>query len=243
MKLISSICLVALTMMTPVVCQGQSPYQTRVHDEIGYSLTGVVSLGIGTLLKHKTHPFTQEEAQQLRATTDINGIDNLALRTHSLRAKKTSDIVLFSSQAVPLIYLVDKNPRQHFGQLLLLYSETVLITDGLTTLTKYIVRRPRPYVYATDSNPAYDIHSVNARASFVSGHTSSTAASTFFVARTFSDYYPDSRWKPVVWTAAAAIPAFIGYLRVRAGKHYPTDVLGGYLLGAAVGYSLPYLHR
>jgi len=52
-----------------------------------------------------------------------------------------------------------------------------------------------------------------------------------------------SRWKPIVWTAAATIPAITGYLRVRGGRHFPTDVIGGYIVGAAVGCLVPHLHR
>lgn len=70
-----------------------------------------------------------------------------------------------------------------------------------------------------------------------------TAANTFFFAEIFSEYYPESKWKPVVWGGAIAIPAVTGYLRVRGGRHYPTDVIAGYALGAAVGYFIPKLHE
>ena len=42
---------------------------------------------------------------------------------------------------------------------------------------------------------------------------------------------------------AAALPALTGYLRIRAGRHYPSDVLVGYLVGGAVGYLIPTLHK
>lgn len=70
-----------------------------------------------------------------------------------------------------------------------------------------------------------------------------TAASTFFMAKVYSDYFPDSKYKPVVWTLAATIPAVTGYLRVRGGRHYPTDVLAGYALGATIGILVPHWHR
>ncbi len=41
----------------------------------------------------------------------------------------------------------------------------------------------------------------------------------------------------------AGLPALTGYLRIRAGKHYPSDVLAGYALGALIGYAVPALHR
>ncbi|NRB48824.1 MAG: phosphatase PAP2 family protein [Saprospiraceae bacterium] len=58
-----------------------------------------------------------------------------------------------------------------------------------------------------------------------------------------STVYPDSPWKPYVWGVSMVLPALTGYLRVRGGQHYPTDVIAGYLLGGAIGYLIPTLHK
>ena len=58
-----------------------------------------------------------------------------------------------------------------------------------------------------------------------------------------NDFYPDSKAKPIIWTSAALIPAITGYLRVKAGRHFTSDVLVGFLVGAAVGWVIPELHR
>jgi hypothetical protein len=47
----------------------------------------------------------------------------------------------------------------------------------------------------------------DARKSFFSGHASMTACNTFFAAKIWSDMHPNSKLKPWVWTAAAAVPA------------------------------------
>ncbi|MBT8218659.1 MAG: phosphatase PAP2 family protein, partial [Bacteroidia bacterium] len=47
---------------------------------------------------------------------------------------------------------------------------------------------------------------------------------------------------PVVWTTAIAVPALTGLLRTRAGKHFYTDVIVGFVVGAAVGYLIPEIH-
>lgn len=83
----------------------------------------------------------------------------------------------------------------------------------------------------------------SARYSFFSGHTSSAAAMSFFTAKVFSDYFPDSKWKPLVWTMAATLPALTGYFRIKGGKHYPTDVIMGYTVGALIGFFVPYIHQ
>ena len=45
------------------------------------------------------------------------------------------------------------------------------------------------------------------------------------------------------YLAATGVTAWTGVLRVRAHKHFPSDVLVGGLAGAAVGILVPELHR
>ena len=49
--------------------------------------------------------------------------------------------------------------------------------------------------------------------------------------------------KTVTWISAATIPAAMGVLRVRSGRHFPTDVITGYAVGALLGWAVPYIHR
>ena len=102
--------------------------------------------------------------------------------------------------------------------------------------------RSRPFVYNEDFSLSKK-QTVGARHAFFSGHTSLTAASCFFTARVFSDYFPDSKYKPLVWAGAILVPATVGYLRVAAGKHFPTDVITGYAIGATIGMLIPHLHK
>ena len=62
-----------------------------------------------------------------------------------------------------------------------------------------------------------------------------TSTMTFLSAKMYHDFYPDSNARPYVWASAALIPAVTGYLRIRGGKHYLTDVLVGYGVGTLVG--------
>jgi len=38
-------------------------------------------------------------------------------------------------------------------------------------------------------------------------------------------------------------PAYVGYLRYRGLKHFPTDILMGYIIGAGSGILIPHLHK
>jgi len=48
--------------------------------------------------------------------------------------------------------------------------------------------------------------------------------------------------KILIWTGAALYPALTGYLRRNTGNHFRTDVITGYLIGAAIGYFIPEIH-
>ena len=121
-------------------------------------------------------------------------------------------------------------------------GESVLISSGLTDLVKELVHRPRPFVFNPDAPDAMKQES-EAYVSFWSGHTANTAALTFTCANILqrSDVSPTTR--TIGWIGAALIPAVVGYLRVEAGRHFPTDVLMGYAVGALVGFAVPYFHR
>ena len=83
------------------------------------------------------------------------------------------------------------------------------------------------------------------RKSFFSGHTSQTAAACFYFAKVIDDYHPTLKKgiKRGIWIFAATVPAVNGYMRVKAGKHFPTDIITGYIVGAATGIIVPQLHR
>jgi len=53
----------------------------------------------------------------------------------------------------------------------------------------------------------------------------------------------DSRMKPIVWATAISLPAVTGLLRYEAGKHYLSDVIIAYGMGAMVGTLIPKMHE
>lgn len=218
-----------------------SPYQLNWKEEAAIIGTGAITLGVGHYLRSDIVPLTQEEVFSLQQKS-LAGIDRIAIEQNSPRAYHASNYFLKASFALPLLFVTEKQARCDFPKIALLYSEAMLLNSGLTLLAKSSVRRPRPFVYNAEAS-LESKQSLHARSSFFSGHTSNVAANTFFAAKVFSDYYPDSKWKPVVWGIAATAPAITGYLRVRAGKHYPSDVICGYAAGALAGFFIPHLHK
>ncbi len=132
--------------------------------------------------------------------------------------------------------------NDHAGQVMGMYIQSMATTSALFTVSAGLTNRARPYVYNTET-PEDQVRKTSATRSFYSGHVASTATATFFAAKVFSDFNPDSKLKPYLWGAAITLPAAVGYLRIEAGQHFLTDVVLGYALGAISGYYIPEMHR
>lgn len=216
----------------------QSPYYLSLKREIVYGGVGVGTLILGGHLRSQVGELTFADLQ----VQGINSFDRIATEMSSDVADRWSDYTLLTSIGLSGTFLLGRRSRKDFIKISVLFAEVMAISNGLTQISKSLFQRPRPYVFDEDWDPVR-ILSSNDRAAFVSGHTSESAAGTFFFARVFSDYYPDSKLKPYVWGLSIGLPALTGYLRIRSGNHYPTDVIAGYLLGAAVGYLVPTWHK
>lgn len=232
--------LLFLLLQFPVQAQYE-PY--KITGPIDGSIFGGIALTFGTsiLLDSKVIPFEPEELDGISAPPLLR-VDLWSTKQYSNKSRKLSDFLLRTSAIAPLSLMIDRNSKNDLGTIGLLTIESFLINAGITNLTKVTVKRTRPFIY----NPDVPIEAKlkkDSRYSFFSGHTSTTAAMYFLGAQMFSDFYPDSNLKPVVWSVAGIVPAITAYARMRAGKHFFTDVLLGYLVGAAIGIVLPVLHR
>ena len=133
----------------------------------------------------------------------------------------------------------------------LMYAESGAITLTLADLTKIAVRRPRPIDYKNcepaangtpNTNPGCT--STDLGLSFYSGHAAGVAA--IGATATYLAFVRSPPPSPRPWItlgAAALLSAFVSYERVRAGMHFPSDVVAGSLAGAAVGILVRHLHR
>ena len=238
---ISLIFAVVASLLISTHTLAQSPYSFSGGRDGALVGGGGIMVGMGLIIGKKVPAPTAEEIAALDAQ-GIWGPDRWSTRQHSLSAKKLSDGLLFSSYLLPAALLAGAQSREDFGAVGLLTAEALLLNSGITGLTKVLARRKRPFLYS-DNYRQHAWDHPPARMSFFSGHTSNTACMSFLTAQLYSDYYPESRSKGWMWGAAVAIPAITGYSRMKAGKHFLTDVLVGYAVGAAVGMLVPRLHR
>jgi len=130
----------------------------------------------------------------------------------------------------------------------LMLLQIVALNQAFTDLFKNYFHHARPYCYYRSQYPTYNdlknrkgFGDVNR--SFFSGHTSTTAAFSFFTADILATQTSNSFDKTLIWSTGALMPAVVGYLRVKAKKHFPIDVVVGYATGAVIGLGVAELHK
>lgn len=201
---------------------------------VGLSILGQVST-------NNVNPSTIAEINALDPM-DVNGFDRGAISNDSETARDISDVILYSSLSLPVIAYFLPKCRFEGISIGLMAVETILLTNGVTNITKGLVRRTRPLAYNINNSLEERMLS-SSRLSFFSGHTSVTTAMSFLAGSIITDVHPNMKNKYLVWTAAAVIPASIAYFRFEGGKHFPTDVIGGYIVGGAIGLLIPKIHK
>lgn len=227
---------------TEPVDTNSSPYETSWAVD-GTYLVGSIGLNVlGFKLIQEKDALTLQEMNDL-SKDDVPRIDRFIAGNYSENADDISYYPFYGSFAVPVVMmLADAKLRPHAGQISILFVESMATTGALFTITAGLVDRPRPLTYNT-SVPEDLRREGGAQRSFFAGHTAATASATFFAAKIYNDFYPNSALKPYVWTAAAAVPAWVAYLRSKAGKHFLTDNIVGYAIGAASGILVPEFHK
>jgi membrane-associated phospholipid phosphatase len=174
---------------------------------------------------------------------DVPWFDRGALGRSSPTARNTSQVAVTAMLVVPPL-LDGLDVRRaggswaHVGEDVVVMAETLLVNGALNELVKVAVQRPRPFVYSGEGLAERDSY-----LSFYSSHASNAFAMGAAYATTFTLRHPDSGYRYLVYGAVFAGGATTGLLRVLGGKHFPSDVTVGAVVGSAVGVTVPLLHR
>ncbi len=129
----------------------------------------------------------------------------------------------------------------------MLFAEAMSLTWGVTNLAKIAVRRPRPRAYidaeANRDDLTYSNTVTDSSLSFFSGHASMTASISATATYLAFARSPGTAWPWVTLGASTALTTCVSIERVRAGAHFPTDVIAGSTAGAVVGTLVTHLHH
>lgn len=127
---------------------------------------------------------------------------------------------------IPLLVLVGAlflTRRARGALALVVLALTLTVADQVSAkVIKPMVKRPRPSVVLADSHPLFG---VRRSYSFPSVHAVNFSAALPIVATVF----------PPAAIPAAVVAALVCFSRIYVGDHWPSDVLGGILLGLGLG--------
>jgi membrane-associated phospholipid phosphatase len=146
---------------------------------------------------------------------DLQAHNSIAwVARHLVRVFEPNPYVFLA--AVPLLVaLVRHRPR-----LMLAAAAIILGANASTELLKQILAAPRPILH----DALFEFSPVSA-ASWPSGH--STAVMSLVLASVLA---VPARLRPAVGTLGASLAIAVGYAVVANAMHYPSDVLGGFLM-------------
>ena len=221
------------------------PYDISFKKEIPYFATGLglTLSGLYLMSTNAKDEFTVNDLNQLNRQ-DINSFDRPATYKNSASARLASDYMLYGSVILPIYFLSNHNTKKDFFPLLIMGAEVMLLTNTISFNTKFAVNRTRPTAYNENFSIEERLGKTNTT-SFFSGHTAQTAAFSVYIAKVMTDYHPDMKtgYKVALWSFGLGLPAATGLFRVEGGRHFYTDVMVGYGVGALVGWLVPQLHK
>jgi membrane-associated phospholipid phosphatase len=243
------------------ICLAQQVYpQSSARDSafhpyrVNYWVTGsLIGVGLTTNYLGVSRVFSKKELSPSETEglkkSNVNSFDRWVLyQDPANRADfgRYSNYAVASTVVLPAFLLLDKQISRDWLDVLLMYVETMSITPNIyewSPLGVTFQNRIRPVAYY-DQLTYDERKSGNNRNSFYSGHEAVVTASTFFMVKVYSDYHPEiGNNKYLLYGAATIPPLIMGYFRVKALAHFPSDVLVGMGVGALCGIIIPELHR
>ena len=172
------------------------------------------------LVQDKWRPLLRADSG---ARDDLHGyaVDHgwfvTAMRVLSFIGSTTAWLVLFAAVVVWLLW-------RRLPRLALYVVVTVVGSSALNQVVKHAVHRARPVL----PDPVAHANGL----SFPSGHAQAALVGSAVLLLVFLPWLRGA-WRAVAVAVGAILTVGIGFSRVALGVHYVSDVLAGYVLGAA----------
>lgn len=178
-------------------------------------------------------------------------LDRNSIHDPHSSALAASDMFLLASLAYPTaisLVTADSGWDSHL-EMWRIQGEALALGVGATTFLKVVFSRPRPYTYLPeDERPDlsdYSVDEEDAFRSFPSGHATAAWASSMSAVSYLAVHRPEL--PPLVHffggVVGGGLATSTSLLRVDAGRHFPTDVMGGALIGSGAGVGMSLFHR
>ena len=216
----------------------------------------VLSYAATEIHKVKKKEYTEFTIGSLgtESIQEINFIDRSIAGRWDIEAKNQGKIIKnIAIYILPFSLFLFMGSFKRRAVLFFIFAQGYVLTETLTGLAKGLVDRYRPFSYVSASG----IENLSAKAkekfledifdydilnSFFSGDASIIGYGFVFFAISYSIIYKKNKYNIFVWIATI-ISIFLGcYYRSLSGKHFPTDVIIGAVVGALVALGILNLH-
>ena len=245
--------LLLLINVFPVDAQTKEyPYKFKLGIDLSLIPSGIALKAISDVIEDDIPIYSQTKIEGLDKN-DINTFDRFATDLWSPTADNVSDVFMNILISVPtallipeILHIREEHRWKNIVHLGLMYTEVFLLTRGITNFTQAIAQRNRPFLYNESlsiEKRVEEAQDLGAYQSFFSGHTAAAFASAVFLAKIYQDIYGKGFWSRIIWSAGLTTATVTGCLRVKSGKHYASDVIGGAVVGGAIGYLVPQVHK
>ncbi|QGY44039.1 phosphatase PAP2 family protein [Maribellus comscasis] len=221
-----------------------NPYKMNYYLDVPISVGGLLASKYGTDYLRDREPKNIERIVSF-TPDDVWWFDRSSARIDPEKGEKAlniSDYFLRAGMWSPLLMYIDPKVRDIWYDFALLHVETQAINATVYLAASIPIPRLRPFMYNPDVSMEKKLGE-NTTNSFFSGHASVVAASTFFMVKVYYDLHPEAKHKKLFYALACVPPAFTGYLRYKGAKHFPSDIITGFAVGAATGILVPEFHK
>lgn len=172
---------------------------------------------------------------------NINVLDQALMFPYNKTVDIISDYGVYSLLALPALSVIgnihDNNALLTYA---IMYTESFLLTMGTKDLLKKSIIQYRPYMYADGVPDGKEDDYYN---SFPSGSTAYAFLGATFLSTTFSQDFPESKWKAPIIIGSYTLAVGIASMRIASGSHFISDVLTGAAIGSFYGWIIPFLHK
>lgn len=223
-----------------------SHYEVSLKTDLPISLLGAFTCILGN---YRVGEMSVPAREDIPKVSRLLPWDRPIAGRYSESADKASDYAAVLG-LMPLAlggysWLVGDARGSDFASYSLMFVEALALQSGVNLMVRSLALWPRPYIYAESGDGAKEALKADGEAygSFFSGHASAAFTVAVFTGEWFGEVYPNSPYKSLVWAGSLSAAGLVGVLRIAAGKHYPTDVIVGALVGTGISFSIVELHK
>ncbi len=248
----SAAALVMLLLAVPVSAQAQEPDfpYTLSNQDWALAAAGVATSLLGAYAVDGVEPISLTEIRALDRQA-VNGFDRNTTNNWSPtwqdRSDWPRDILVVSSALVAGIPGLLGGEWGEVATLGTIFLEAAAFTTGATYAAKGMAGRTRPCAYNPSLTPEERLaiagSGSSVHLSFFSGHTSAAFAAATLMSTIYTDLHGFSTASKILWGSSLSLATVTAYARVKGGMHFPSDVIVGAVVGSAIGYLVPALHR